>query len=102
MGLMDKVKQAAKGKSEMLEKGIDSAVQQVDRRTKGKYSDKLTKGAEDLKEKARRLDEERAGRTDAPGGFDGPTSPPSSTPSTPPPARPAARDFPEEAPPSPS
>ena len=73
---MDKLKQAARGKSAMVEKGIDSAVSQVDKRTKGKYRDKLTKGADDLKAKARRLDEERAERGDPPagGGSPGPTA----------------------------
>ena len=88
MGLMDKLKQAARGKSAMVEKGIDSAVSQVDKRTKGKYRDKLTKGAEDIKAKARRLDEERAERGDPPagGGAPGPTTGPgTSTDDVPPP-----------------
>jgi len=78
MGLMDKLKQVAKGRSAMVEKGIDSAVSQVDKRTKGKYRDKLSKGAEDLKEKARRLDEEAAQRGDPPAG--GGNRPPSGGP----------------------
>lgn len=56
MGIMDKVKQAVQGRSGMVEKGIDRAVGQVDKRTKGKYNDKLTKQATGLKARARRLD----------------------------------------------
>lgn len=56
MGIMDKVKQAVKGRSGMVEKGIDRAVGQVDKRTKGKYNNQLTKRATDLKARARRLD----------------------------------------------
>jgi hypothetical protein len=71
MALLDKVKQAVRGKSAKLEQGIDKAVGEVDKRTKGKYGDKLTKGAEALKSRARDLDEERRG---------GPGSPPSEGP----------------------
>ena len=85
MGLMDKLKQAAKGRSEMVEKGIDTAVGQVDKRTNGKYRDKLSKGAQSLKTQARRLDEERARRADPPspegpvaGGPSGEPPPPAS------------------------
>jgi hypothetical protein len=66
MGLMDKAKQAMKGRSEMVEKGIDKAVVQVNRRTNNKYGDKLTKGAQDLKQRARKLDDGRAGPGDNP------------------------------------
>ena len=59
MPLMDKIKQAVRGRSAMVEKGIDRAVGEVDKRTKGKYSDKLTDRAQDLKSKARELDDER-------------------------------------------
>ena len=75
MPLMDKIKQAVKGRSQMVEKGIDRAVGEVDKRTKGKYSDTLTTRAQDLKSRARSLDEER--RDPPAGGSEpGPVPPP--------------------------
>ncbi len=62
MGFMDKVKQAAKGRSAMVEKGIDLAVTQVNKRTGGKYQATLTKRANDMKDRARKLDDERPDR----------------------------------------
>ncbi len=59
MPFMDKLKQAVKGRSAMVEQGIDKAVAQVNKRTGGKYSGTLTKRAADLKSRARRLDEQR-------------------------------------------
>ncbi len=59
MALMDKLKQAVKGRSAMVEKGIDRAVTEANKRTNGKYEAKLTKGARDLKARARRLDDDR-------------------------------------------
>lgn len=59
MALMDKVKQAVRGKSAKIEQGIDKAVTEVDKRTQGKYGEKLTKGAETLKSKTRELDDDR-------------------------------------------
>ena len=59
MPFMDKIKQAVKGRSHMLEKGIDTAVAQVNKRTGGKYDTTLTKRAQDLKSRAQRLDDER-------------------------------------------
>ena len=86
MGWMDKLKQAARGKSEMVEKGVDTAVNQVSKRTKGKYDDKLTKGAEQVKAKARSLDEERSARPPDATPPPPPTPPPAPSPPTPPPA----------------
>ena len=83
MGWLDKVKQAAKGRSGMVEKGIDSAVGQVSKVTKGKYDDKLTKGADELKEQARKLDDARADEGAPPA-----TPPPAATPPTTPPTPP--------------
>ena len=59
MGLMDKAKQAMKGRSEMVEKGIDRAVAEANKRTKGKYGETLTTRAQDLKQRARQLDDQR-------------------------------------------
>lgn len=59
MGLMDKVKQAVQGRSEMVEKGIDRAVGEVNKRTRGKYRDTLTQRAGALKDRARQLDDQR-------------------------------------------
>lgn len=59
MGLMDKAKQAVKGRSAQLERGVDQAAKMVDKRTGGKYRDKVAKGADQLKSKARTLDEDR-------------------------------------------
>lgn len=71
MGFIDKVKQAAKGRSAMVEKGIDLAVTQVNKRTGGKYSGTLTKRANDIKERARKLDDDRPDHSS--GGTDGET-----------------------------
>lgn len=59
MGLMDKVKQAMKGRSEAVERGIDAAASAADKRTKGKYREKLQQGATRLKAQSRKLDDER-------------------------------------------
>lgn len=59
MGLMDKAKQAVKGRSAQIERGVDQAAKMVDKRTGGKYRDKVTKGAEQVKSKARTLDDDR-------------------------------------------
>jgi hypothetical protein len=76
MALLDKVKQAVRGKSAKLEQGIDKAVGEVDKRTKGKYGDTLTKGAEALKGRARELDDDRRdGPATPPTGGPGPTGP---------------------------
>jgi hypothetical protein len=79
MGLMDKAKAMIKGRSAVVEKGIDSAVTEANKRTGSKYDDKLASGAETLKDQARKLDEDRApGRPGAggpptqPGGAAGP------------------------------
>jgi hypothetical protein len=76
MALMDKVKQALKGRSSSLEQGIDKAVQQVNARTKGKYGDTLSKGADALKKGTRQLDEERRDRPAGGAGTAGPSEPP--------------------------
>jgi hypothetical protein len=59
MGLMDKARQAMKGRSQMVEKGIDRAVSEANKRTKGKYGETLTARAQDLKQRARSLDDAR-------------------------------------------
>lgn len=59
MGLMDKAKRAVQGRSEKIERGVDQAAKAVDKRTGGKYRDKLTKGAEQVKSRARSMDEQR-------------------------------------------
>jgi hypothetical protein len=90
MGWLDKVKQAARGRSGMVEKGIDSAVDQVSKVTKGKYDDKLSKGADGLKQQARKLDDARAdegaGPETPPATPPPAATPPTSPPTTPPPA----------------
>jgi hypothetical protein len=72
--MMDKVKQAVSGHSEMIEKGIDQAVAQVNKRTGGKYGDTLTKRAQDVKERARQLDAQRrpSSEPDGDGGMQPP------------------------------
>lgn len=55
MGIIDTVKRAMHGRSAMVEKVIDGAVELV-----GKYSETLKEQGEGLKDKARRLDEGRA------------------------------------------
>ncbi len=67
MGLLDKAKQAMKGKSSTIEKGIDAAVKAADTRTNGKYRDKLSQGAERAKAKARTMDDERPDDGESPG-----------------------------------
>jgi hypothetical protein len=69
MGLMDRVKRAVEGRSGTIEKGIDRAVSQVNRRTRGRYAGTLEKGARTLKDQARKLDDRRAGPGD---GFPAP------------------------------
>ncbi len=66
MPLMARLKQAMKGRSTMVEKGIDRAVAQVNKRTGGKYGDTLAKRADYLKQRARQLDD-RAGSGSGPG-----------------------------------
>ena len=95
MGWLDKVKQAVRGRSGTVEKGIDTAVDQASKVTKGKYDDTLTKGAEGLKEQARKLDDDRAGEASDPAG------PPPAAPPTPPPP-PASGPPPSTPPPAPS
>lgn len=63
MGLMDKAKQAVKGRSAQIERGVDQAAKMVDKRTGGKYRDKVAKGAEQVKSKARTLDDDRRDQT---------------------------------------
>lgn len=82
MGLMDKAKNALRGRSAMVEKGIDRAASEADKRTKGKYGDKLHSSAEQLKERARKLDEERA-RGAGPAGPAGTDPAPGSEPPPP-------------------
>lgn len=76
MALLDKLKQVVTGRSEMVEKGIDLAVGQVNRRTKHKYSGTLTKQATQLKGKARQLDAHRTRPDDGPGRTGTPPIPP--------------------------
>jgi hypothetical protein len=84
MALMDTLKQLMKGRSEVVERGIDTAVAQL-----GRYGDQLKRSAEAAKAQARNLDPERS----APGGTvavpDTPTpaGPPPTT-ATPPPTPP--------------
>lgn len=59
MGWMDKAKQALKGRSGTIEKGIDTAVDRLG--TRGKS---LRKPAEGLKARVRDLDEDRKRRPD--------------------------------------
>ena len=56
MSILDKVKKMVSGKTPQIEKAVDKAVGTIDDKTKGKYSDKLTKGAEKAKEGVRSLD----------------------------------------------
>jgi hypothetical protein len=74
MGLEDTIKQLMKGRSEMLERGIDTAVEKLSR-----FSTALEQRAESVKEKAREFDADRDHGTAAPspppepGGSSAPT-----------------------------
>lgn len=92
MALMDTVKQLMKGRSEAVEKGIDTALGHL-----GRYGDQLKRSAEAAKTQARKLDAER----DAPGGTvvvpDAPTPSgpaPTAAPPPPPPPPPVTSDGP--------
>lgn len=67
MGLMDKAKQAVQGRSRKIEEGVDKATREIDRRTGGKYRDKLAKGADTVKSRAREMDDDRRSRPGQPG-----------------------------------
>ena len=54
MALMDTVKQLMKGRSEVVERGIDTAVDRL-----GRYSEQLKRSAEAAKAQARNLDPDR-------------------------------------------
>ena len=54
MALMDTVKQLMKGRSEVVERGIDTAVDRL-----GRYSEQLKRSAEVAKAQARNLDPDR-------------------------------------------
>jgi hypothetical protein len=66
MGIMDNAKNALRGRSAKVADAVDTAVEKVDQRTKGKYRDKLDSGAGKLKETVTKLDPdaERAGTTE--------------------------------------
>ena len=92
MALMDTVKQLMKGRSEVVERGIDTAVGHL-----GRYSEQLKRQAEAVKAQARTLDAER----EEPGSAVAPVvEPPSGAapgepPTTPaPPAPPVAPEGP--------
>lgn len=70
MGLLDTMKQVMKGRSEMVERGIDTAVERL-----GRFSSTLEQRAQTVKEKARSLDPERDGGEAA--GSTTPSTPPS-------------------------
>lgn len=71
MALMDTVKRAMNGRSKMVEKAIDGAVDRI-----GKYSETLKKRGEGLKAHARRLD---GGRTEDPVTDGPPTTAPTAS-----------------------
>ncbi|MFN3216244.1 MAG: Rv0909 family putative TA system antitoxin [Acidimicrobiales bacterium] len=56
MGIMDNVKNAVRGRSGKVADAVDTAVDKVDQRTKGKYRDKLDSGAGKVKETVTKLD----------------------------------------------
>jgi hypothetical protein len=56
MNIMDNVKKVVRGRSVKVAGAVDTAVDKVDRRTKGKYSDKLHSGAGKVKDTVSKLD----------------------------------------------
>jgi hypothetical protein len=58
MGIMDNVKNAVRGRSGKVADAVDTAVDKVDQRTKGKYRDKLDTGAGKVKETVTKFDPE--------------------------------------------
>lgn len=58
MGIMENVKNAVRGRSDKVADAVDTAVDKVDQRTKGKYRDKLDSGAGKVKETVTKLDPE--------------------------------------------
>ncbi|MEV5439028.1 antitoxin [Streptomyces sp. NPDC052682] len=94
MGLLDNVKAKlgpAKGKvsdlalrhEDKLQHGLDRAAQVVDKRTKGKYSDRIHKGTGKAKEAMDRLAHKGEGGPDA-GGTPAQAAPPPDAGGTPP------------------
>lgn len=61
MGIMENVKNAVRGRSGKVADAVDTAVDKVDQRTKGKYRDKLDSGAGKVKETVTKLDPEAEG-----------------------------------------
>ena len=80
---MDTVKQVMKGRSAMIERGIDTAVERL-----GRYGTSLRESAEGAKVKLRALDPERGTETAPPTT---PTPTPGSATRTPPATGPALR-----------
>ncbi|MBW5421163.1 antitoxin [Streptomyces sp. BG9H] len=83
----DKVSDLAQQHEDKIDHGLDKAAKMVDRKTKGKYSDKIQMGTGKAKDAVGRLAEhdrgKGAGAKDN-GGTAGPPTPPS--PPAPPPA----------------
>ena len=69
MALIDRVKQAMSGRSEMIERAVDAAVDRA-----GRYSETLRKHGDGLKSHARRLDGKRSEGTATASDHDAPTS----------------------------
>ena len=56
MGFLDKVKQAVQGKSGQINKAVDSATRQINKRTNNKWASKLEQGTSKLKQQVTKLD----------------------------------------------
>ena len=57
MGLLDKIKDALKGKGKQVNSGIDKAADVVDDKTEGKYTEKIDDAADKAKDIVEKLDE---------------------------------------------
>lgn len=55
MGFLDKAKQMARKNSSTIDKAVDKAGDLVDKKTNGKYADKIDKAQQAAKKQARKL-----------------------------------------------
>jgi len=58
MGLMDKLKDLAKGRGKQIDQGIDKVADVVDDKTGGKHTDKIDQAAEKAKDLVDKIDDD--------------------------------------------
>jgi hypothetical protein len=75
MGMMDKVKGLLGQHGEKVTKGIDKAADMADKKTKGKYSDRIKTGSQKAKEQAEKYGREGGGSSGGRGGQGGTEGP---------------------------